>query len=74
MQFGEMGVVVANSSKPPSGRYWGEVILTSLGKCSFLCDLGKGSNNQNGNLRWLLPGRGGGVSRGSRVPHTSFEK
>ena len=55
MQIGEMGVVVANSSKPPSGRYRGEVILTSLGKCSFLCDLGKGSNNQNGNLRWLLP-------------------
>ena len=34
--------------------------------------LGKGSNNQNGNLRWFLPWRGG-VSRGSRVPHTFSE-
>ena len=32
--------------------------------------LGRGSNNQNGNLRWYLPGRGGG----SRVPHTYSEK
>ena len=36
--------------------------------------LGKESNNQNGNLRWHLPWRGGGVSRGSRVPFTYFEK
>ena len=35
--------------------------------------LGTGADNQNGNLRWHLPGRGGG-SRGSRVPHTYFEK
>ena len=33
--------------------------------------LGKGAKNQNGNLRWHLPWRGG---RGSRVPHTYFEK
>ena len=35
--------------------------------------LGKESKNQNGNLRWHLPWRGG-VSRGSWVPHTYFEK
>ena len=27
---------------------------------SNVFSLGKGSNNQNGNLRWHLPGRGGG--------------
>ena len=31
------------------------------------------ANIQNGNLRWYLPWRGG-VSRGSRVPHTYSEK
>ena len=36
--------------------------------------LGKGADNQNGNLRWHLPGRGGGVSRGSRLPLSYFEK
>ena len=35
--------------------------------------LGRGSNNQNGNLRWFLPWRGG-VSKGSRVPYTYSEK
>ena len=30
--------------------------------------LGKGAENQNGNLRWHLPGRGGG-SRGGLVCH-----
>ena len=32
---------------------------------------GKVSNNQNGNLRWHLPWRGGGLER---VPHTYSEK
>ena len=35
-----------------------------------LSHLGKGSNNQNGNLRWFSPWRGGG----SWVPHTYSEK
>ena len=37
--------------------------------------LGTESKNQNGNLRWHLPWRGGrGVSRGSRLPLSYFEK
>ena len=36
--------------------------------------LGKGAENQNGNLRWHLPWRGGGVSRRSRLPLSYFEK
>ena len=43
---------------------------TTIGACT----LGMCSNNQNGNLRWYLPWRGGRVSRGSRVPHTYSEK
>ena len=35
--------------------------------------LGKCANNQNGNLRWHLLWRGG-VSRGSRLPLSYFEK
>ena len=64
MQFGEMGVVVANSSKPPSGRYQGEVILTSLGKCSFLCDLGVEANPRsfsNGSVAFFLLWRSQGI-------------
>ena len=29
--------------------------------CNPRNNLGKGSNNQNGNLRWFLPWRGGGL-------------
>ena len=36
--------------------------------------LGRYSKNQNGNLRWHLPWRGGGGRDRSRVPHTYFEK
>ena len=42
---------------------WQLLFLRSL-FMSLLCreyNLGKGSNNQNGNLRWHLPWRGGGL-------------
>ena len=41
--------------------------------CVCLYVLGTDADNQNGNLRWHLPWRGGGRDR-SRVPHTNFEK
>ena len=36
--------------------------------------LGRGSNNQNGNLRWFLPWRGGGGSRGGLECHIPILK
>ena len=44
-----------------------------LGRTTWSC-LGRCAENQNGNLRWHLPWRGGGVSRGSRLPLSYFEK
>ena len=51
-----------------------KLVKCSKNLISFQSCLGRCANNQNGNLRWHLPWRGrGGVSRGSRVPHTYSE-
>ena len=57
-----------NLGPDPHAPHMGHEGSTKMRKDSVL---GKGSKNQNGNLRWFLPWRGG---RGSRVPHTYSEK
>ena len=42
------------------GKYIPSAVLGSFLSTPFSM-LGKGSNNQNGNLRWHLPGGGGGL-------------
>ena len=53
-------------------RFLNYVFLEWCQEVPIWLRLGRCANNQNGNLRWYLPWRGG-VSRGSRVPHTYSE-